>query len=81
MNQKQTEHILEFDKVKEQWKELALTTWAKEEIDIAVTNKVCIGTSDYTFSPDKYITREEAASMIANYLKLSEIMFLKSMLY
>lgn len=33
MNQKQTEHILEFDKVKEQWKELALTTWAKEEID------------------------------------------------
>ena len=46
--------------------------WAKEEIDIAVTNKVCIGTSDYTFSPDKYITREEAASMIANYLKLSD---------
>ena len=46
--------------------------WAKEEIDIAVNNKVCIGTSDYTFSPDKYITREEAASMIANYLKLSD---------
>ena len=46
--------------------------WAKEEIDIAVTNKVCMGTSDYTFSPDKYLTREEAASMIANYLKLSD---------
>lgn len=55
--------------------------WAKEEIDIAVTNKVCIGTSDYTFSPDKYITREEAASMIANYLKLSDLNYDKISLY
>ena len=46
--------------------------WAREEIDIAYTNKVCIGTSEYTFSPDKYITREEAACIIANYLNLSD---------
>ena len=46
--------------------------WSKEEVDIAVTNKVCIGISNDTFSPDKYLTREEAASMIANYLKLSD---------
>ena len=46
--------------------------WAKEEIDIAVTNKVCTGISYNIFSPDKYLTREEAASMIANYLELSD---------
>ena len=28
----QTDKILEFDKVKEKWMELALTEWAKEKI-------------------------------------------------
>ena len=28
----QTDKILEFDKVKEKWMELALTKWAKEKI-------------------------------------------------
>lgn len=33
MNTKQTEQILEFDKIKEKWKNLALTEWAKAEIE------------------------------------------------
>lgn len=44
--------------------------WAKDEIDIAVTNGVCQGTSATTFEPDAPITREAAAKMIANYKKI-----------
>ncbi len=46
--------------------------WAKDEIDIAVTNGVCQGTSDTTFEPDAPITREAAAKMIANYKKITD---------
>lgn len=46
--------------------------WAKDEIDIAVTNGVCQGTSAITFEPDAPITREAAAKMIANYKKISD---------
>ena len=45
--------------------------WAKNAIDIAVTNGVCKGKSDTEFNPDAPITREEAAVMIANYKKLT----------
>ena len=47
--------------------------WAKDEIDIAVTNGVCQGTSDTTFEPNAPITREQAAKMIANYKKISDM--------
>ena len=46
--------------------------WAKDEIDIAVTNGVCQVTSSTTFEPDAPITREAAAKMIANYKKISD---------
>lgn len=46
--------------------------WAKDDIDIAVTNGVCQGTSDTTFEPNAPITREQAAKMIANYKKISD---------
>lgn len=46
--------------------------WAKNEIDIAVTNGVCQGKSTTEFDPDGYLTREEAAKMIANYKKISD---------
>ncbi|CEO20648.1 S-layer homology domain-containing protein [Paraclostridium sordellii] len=46
--------------------------WAKNEIDIAVTNGVCRGTSDTTFEPDAPITREQAAKMIANYKRITD---------
>lgn len=46
--------------------------WAKSEIDIAVTNGICQGTSVNEFSPDKPITREEASVMIANYLGIKD---------
>ncbi len=46
--------------------------WAKDEIDIAFTNGVCIGKSEYSFEPDSYITRQEAAKMIANYMNLGD---------
>ena len=45
--------------------------WAKEQIDIAVTNGICSGKSSTEFKPDDYITREEACAMIANYKKIS----------
>lgn len=45
--------------------------WAKTEIDIAVTAGVAQG-SDVGFEPDKNITRQEAAKMLANYQKLSD---------
>lgn len=46
--------------------------WAKEEIDIAVTNGVANGVEVNKFEPDKFITREEAATMIANYKKIAD---------
>lgn len=49
-----------------------LNHWAKDEIDIAVTNRVCQGTSATTFNPDAPITREQAAKMIANYKKITD---------
>lgn len=46
--------------------------WAEKAIDIAVTNGVCQGISSTIFSPDTPITREEAAKMVANYLKIAD---------
>ncbi|WP_338659743.1 S-layer homology domain-containing protein [Paraclostridium sordellii] len=46
--------------------------WAKNEIDIAVTNGVCNGMSVTEFAPDQPITREQAAKMIANYKKIND---------
>ena len=41
--------------------------WAKDEIDIAVTNGVCEGIGQNLFGADDCITREQAAKMVANY--------------
>lgn len=46
--------------------------WAKIEIDIAVTNGVCNGVSETEFRPNDPITREQAAKMISNYMKLDD---------
>ncbi|MBC8630927.1 family 10 glycosylhydrolase [[Eubacterium] tenue] len=46
--------------------------WAKNEIDIAVTNGVSNGMSKEIFAPDKLITREEAAKMLANYKGIAD---------
>ena len=46
--------------------------WAKDEIDIAVTNGVAEGVGNNKFEPEKYITREAAAKMLANYLKIED---------
>lgn len=46
--------------------------WAKDEIDIAVTNGVCQGVSSTEFEPEEYITREAAAKMLANYMKIDD---------
>ncbi|MCR8746915.1 S-layer homology domain-containing protein [Romboutsia lituseburensis] len=46
--------------------------WAKESIDIAVTNGVCEGISKTKFNPNGQITREETAAMLANYKKISD---------
>jgi len=46
--------------------------WAKNQIDIAVTNGVANGMSNTEFKPDQYITREQVAMMISNYKKLSD---------
>lgn len=46
--------------------------WAKNEIDIAVTNGVANGYGNGKFEPEKPITRQEAIKMIANYLKISD---------
>ena len=46
--------------------------WAKEAIDIAVTNGVCDGISATNFAPDDKLTREQASKMLSNYLKLSD---------
>lgn len=46
--------------------------WAKDEIDIAVTAKVAVGTEEGKFEPNRTITRQEATKMIANYMKISD---------
>ena len=48
------------------------THWAKDEIDIAVTNGVCNGVSSTEFKPNDPITREQASVMLSNYKKLSD---------
>jgi len=48
------------------------THWAKNDIDIAVTNGVCSGITNTEFKPNDYITREQAAVMISNYKKISD---------
>ncbi|CEN79968.1 S-layer homology domain-containing protein [Paraclostridium sordellii] len=48
------------------------THWAKQEIDIAITNGVANGVSLTEFRPDEPITREQAAKMISNYMKLDD---------
>lgn len=55
--------------------------WAKDDIDIAVTNGVANGVSASEFKPDDYITREEVATMIANYKGLSSTGYGKSGVY
>ncbi|MCR8744325.1 S-layer homology domain-containing protein [Romboutsia lituseburensis] len=47
--------------------------WAKDAIDIAVTNGVCNGVTSIEFKPNDPITREQAAVMISNYKDLSMI--------
>ncbi len=51
--------------------------WAKDEIDIAVTNGVVNGFDDNTFRPNEPITREQAAKLISNYKKLEDTDFNK----
>lgn len=46
--------------------------WAKDDIDIAVTNGIANGVSETQFSPNALLTREQAAKMISNYLKLED---------
>ena len=46
--------------------------WAKDEIDIAVTNGVAQGVGENKFEPEQYITREAAAKMLANYMKIED---------
>ena len=48
------------------------THWAKNAIDIAVTNGVCNGMSATEFAPNDPITREQAAVMVANYKKIAD---------
>ena len=45
--------------------------WAKNDIDVAVTNGICKGKSYTEFKPNDPITREEAALMISNYEKIA----------
>ncbi|MCR8746920.1 S-layer homology domain-containing protein [Romboutsia lituseburensis] len=46
--------------------------WAKEAIDIAVTNGVCKGITNTEFKPNNPITRQEASVMISNYKNLND---------
>lgn len=46
--------------------------WAKQAIDIAVTNGVCNGKSNNLFYPNDKLTRQEASVMLSNYLKLQD---------
>lgn len=57
------------------------THWAKNEIDIAVTNGVCNGKSATEFKPNDLITREEACVMLANYKKLADENYDKMTIY
>lgn len=55
---------IEFDDTKD--------NWAKDEIDIAVTNGVAQGVGDNKFEAEQYITREAAAKMLANYMQIED---------
>ncbi len=55
---------IEFDDTKD--------NWAKDEIDIAVTNGVAQGVGENKFEPNSYITRESAVKMLANYMKIED---------
>lgn len=46
--------------------------WAKDAIDIAVTNGVTNGMDKNSFKPSAPITREQASVMISNYKKLND---------
>ena len=46
--------------------------WAKDEIDVAVTNGVAQGIGANKFEPEEYITREAAVKMLANYMKIED---------
>lgn len=46
--------------------------WAKDEIDIAVTNGAAQGIGANKFEPEEYITREAAVKMLANYMKIED---------
>ncbi|MFI3210408.1 MAG: S-layer homology domain-containing protein [Peptostreptococcaceae bacterium] len=46
--------------------------WAKDEIDIAVTNGIANGISKDEFQPNSPITREQASVMICNYFALKD---------
>lgn len=46
--------------------------WAKDEIDIAVTNGLAQGIGANKFEPEEYITREAAVKMLANYMKIED---------
>ena len=46
--------------------------WAKDEIDIVVTNGVAQGIGANKFEPEEYITREAAVKMLANYMKIED---------
>ena len=46
--------------------------WAKDEIDIAVTNGVAQGIGANKFEPEEYIIREAAVKMLANYMKIED---------
>ena len=46
--------------------------WAKDSIDIAVTNGVANGMSKTEFAPNSPITREQAAKMVANYKRIAD---------
>lgn len=46
------------------------THWAKDEIDIAITNGITKGLYITKFEPNKSITREEVSVMVSNYLNL-----------
>ena len=46
--------------------------WAKDEIDIAVTNGVAQGIGANKFEPEEYITRVAAVKMLANYMKIED---------
>lgn len=46
--------------------------WSRHEVDVAYTNKIANGVGDDLFKPDNQITRQEAATMIANYEKIGD---------